>query len=125
MRWFWSATPFLVAAGLVASAFFTLQGCTTASVQGSIASLEIGLTTAETAATVYAGLPLCGSQGATQVCASQSILAQIKTADDAAYSAIKSAEAIAAAGGNPNLTAAEAALTALQTLIPAIKGPSI
>lgn len=82
-------------------------GCTTANQQSSIAALEVGLATAETAATAYKNTPAADAM----------IVVQMKTADNTAYAAIKAAEATAATGAAVDLTAASAALSALEGLI--------
>lgn len=96
-------------AALAVASPVIVAGCTTPQQQTSIAGLEVGLATAETAATVYKNAP--GSDPA--------IVAKMKAADNVAYSTIKQAEATAATGATVDLTAASAALTALQAAIPA------
>lgn len=88
--------------------------------QSSIAALEVGLSTAETAALAYKGLPVCGSVGASAICSETDVVNQIKTADNVAYSAVKAAEASAAGGASVDLTAATAALTGLQSIVLAL-----
>jgi hypothetical protein len=56
---------------------------------------------------------------ATPVCSAPALKAQIKAAYDKAYNAVTTAQAVADAGGTPDMTAATAAIVALQNLIPA------
>lgn len=84
--------------------------------QQTIASLEVGLASAEYAAAAYVKLPVC--VGTTPVCSDPALSAKLKAADNRAYAAIKTAEGIAAAGGSVSTVAASAALVAFQGLIP-------
>lgn len=97
-----------------------LAGCATQSQQSSIAALEVGLATAESAATAYVTLPRCGG-AASPVCSDPSVVVKIKAADNAAYTTLKTAERVAASGGTVSLTASIAAVTALQNIIPIIQ----
>jgi hypothetical protein len=54
---------------------------------------------------------------AVPACATVAPKAQIKSAFDAAYTAVTAAQATADAGGSPDLTAATAALSALSALV--------
>jgi hypothetical protein len=101
--------PIVLAAALLCAA------CTSANQQSSIAALEVGLATAETAAVAYKDLPPCG--GTATVCSDPAIVAQMKAADNKAYDAIKAAEAKAATGASVDLTAATAALSLLQGIV--------
>jgi hypothetical protein len=56
---------------------------------------------------------------ATPVCSAPALKAQIKAAYDKAYNAVTAAQSVADAGGSPDMTAATAAIVALQNLIPA------
>jgi hypothetical protein len=79
-----------------------------------VAALESGLTAAEALATTYIQLPICtGTNG--PLCSDTNIVAQIKTADAQAYTLVKAAEQ--AAGTPSALSAAEAAVTALTSII--------
>ncbi|HLJ21887.1 MAG TPA: hypothetical protein VKU84_16900, partial [Stellaceae bacterium] len=57
-----------------------------------------------------------GSAGATAICSDTGVVAQIKSADNTAYAAVKKA---AASGSSTDTAAATAALTALQTILEA------
>lgn len=94
-----------------------LCACTSGQPQTTVAAIEIGLTAAESAAYQYVTLPDCGSTGATVICKSAPIVAQIKAADQQAFVAIMAAKTQSASGGNPNLTAATAALSAFQAIL--------
>jgi hypothetical protein len=69
-----------------------LAGCATQSQQSSIAALEVGLASAETAATAYATLPRCPA--AANPCSDPATVAKIKVADSAAYASLKAAEMV-------------------------------
>lgn len=97
-------------------ALLVLAACSSGQQQSSIAALEVGLATAETAATSYKNLPPCVTLGS-GVCSDIGVVAQLKAADNLAYTAIKSAEKTAASGASVDLTAATAALTAFQGLV--------
>lgn len=108
-------------AALLAIAMLTamLTACATANTKSVIAGLEVSLTSAETAATLYARLPVCG---AAAICQNPAVTAKLKAADATAYAAVKSAEAAAASGASVDTTAAVAAVAALQSAIPALGG---
>lgn len=99
-----------------------LSGCAGTTAKNDIAASQATLTGLEAAAFQYVKLPVCGTPGAT-VCKSLAIEAKIGQADNAAYIAVKAAEAAAA---NPNSggtaiqqaqTAATAALGAFQAIV--------
>lgn len=108
-------------AGAIAGVLL-LAACSLPQQQASIAALEVGLATAETAATSYVALPRCLAN-ASGLCSDADLVAKIAAADMAAYTSLKSAEAIAASGGSPDLTAATIALTALQSIIATLPKP--
>jgi hypothetical protein len=81
----------------------------------TIAMMEQSLTAAEKAATIYIGLPLC-STTPQHPCSDAGISTKIKTADQAAYDAVKAARS---SGDNAHMAAAAAALAALIDVIPA------
>lgn len=89
--------------------------CTSANQQSSIAALEVGLATAETAANAYKNLPACSAT--VTVCSDPAIVAKIKAYDNTAYTTIKTAEGTAATGATVDLTASSAALAALQGIV--------
>lgn len=106
---------------LVGAALLTLVGCAANTMSATIAAMESGLTAADDAALDYLQLPVCtGTNG--PLCGDPTIRANIKTAAGKAYALIKQAEVSNAAGTTPDLTAAETALSAYQTIIASTKG---
>lgn len=103
------AIPILCALGLLA-------GCSSANQKSSVAALESGLTAADILALQYADKPLCtGSNG--PVCADPAIKAEIKKAAGIAYTAVKTAEASAAAGNAVDVTAVAVSVAAYQQIV--------
>lgn len=102
------------------AALGALAGCTNTNEAQTIASLEIGLTSAEGLATAYVKLPRCPVQE--PVCSDQSVVQKIRDADNGAYTEIKKAEALIAQGQPADMTAAS---TALQTLLDAVHTPAV
>lgn len=101
----------------ILGAALALAACTTGQPQATFAALEVGLTAAESAAYAYGTLPLCGSPGAPAICSSPIVVSQLVGLDAQAYAAVLAARTVVAAGGNPDLTAATAALAAFQTTL--------
>ncbi len=87
-----------------------LAGCTTAATTSTSAVASVS---ASQAALAAAGRTVLACY-AVPACAAVAPKAQIKAAFDQAYTAAVSAQAVADAGGSPDLTAETAALTALQ-----------
>jgi len=103
---------------LLVSALGLLAACSTNNTKATVAALESGLTAADDVALGYLTLPVCnGTNG--PVCGNATIRAQIKLAAADAYSTVKAAEGVAAAGGTPDTAAATAAIAALQSLLTA------
>jgi hypothetical protein len=101
----------LAAAGLLAACGQT----TTQSPIATVSAAEAALAASGRAALAYMQLPPCG--GSATICSNAMVKAKIKTAYDTAYSAVTAAQTTADAGGTPDMTAATAALTTLQTLV--------
>jgi hypothetical protein len=103
---------------LVSGLALGLAACGT-SQQTNIANVsasEAALAGSGHAALAYLQLPVCtGTNG--PICSNPTIKAQIKLAYDQAYSAVTAAQTVADSGGNPDMTAATAALTALQNVL--------
>ena len=77
-----------------AAAALALASCASSAVN-DVATLEVTLTGAGNVALAYMSQPQCGTPGATVICSDPTIKAQIKLAFDAAYTAVKQAEAVA------------------------------
>jgi hypothetical protein len=92
------------------------SGCSSTSQITTVDTLKVGLATAETLADIYVKMPNCGTP-AVSPCRNPAAVLQIAKADQVAYDAIKSAAASAAAGQTVDLTAAQAALVAFQSLV--------
>lgn len=103
---------------LIASAVIplALAGCQTPA-QTTVAEVAVALTGADQAALRYAELPRC-PQSAGVLCSDGAKVAQIKTAAQTAYDAVKTAEASGAAGDR---ALAVSAVGALSVLIPVTK----
>lgn len=103
------------------SGLLALAACGTTA-KNDIAAAEATLTSLEAAAYQYAKLPVCGTPGAA-VCKTLAIEARIGQADQAAYIAVKSAEAAAAntqsaaSDVGKAVTAATAAVAAFQQIV--------
>lgn len=96
-----------------------LVGCTSTSPQSQMATilaLESGLTAADEVALAYFALPPC-SAASGAICSAPDIKAKIKVAAQTAHDTIKAAEKQAAAGASVDLTASNAAMTALQAIL--------
>jgi len=110
---------------LTAALLLSLAGCITSCATSTtpapsplvtVVAAEYSLGAAGGIANAYVHLPLCtGANG--PVCADPAIKAQVKQAYDAAYAAVTQAQATADAGGSPDMTAASAALSALQSAV--------
>ncbi len=119
------ATPSVPATGVVASmvgmfmllvAGFGLAACTVT--PSDVSTLETSLTAAENLGLAYAALPNCtGSNG--PVCSDPAVIADIKTADNAAYAALTALQ-----NGTGTEAELQAAIAALTALIPAAITPS-
>jgi hypothetical protein len=98
-----------------------LAGCASTSPAVSVAAAGTALTTAEQLALVYVTKPQCPPSGGVDgvTCSQVSTVTTIKADALAAHNAYKAAEAVLAAGGNPDLTTLTAALAALQAAFPA------
>ena len=83
-----------------------------------VAGLESTLAAADSAALVYVNLPTCGNSGSL-ACSQPAIIASIGKAAAAAFTAVKAAEANET---SDNVTAAQNAVTAYQTIISALGG---
>ena len=95
---------------IILAGTLALAGCSGVTASNDVASTAVALTGAERLASVYVALPRCP---ATAPCSDPAVVAQIKAADNAAYAAVKQAEA------NPSMSgAAAAAVSALLVLIP-------
>lgn len=86
-----------------------------------VATAEQTLTAADQVALVYVTLPQCpatsGVDGLT--CSQEATILVIKADAQKAHDAVKAAEAVAASGGSPVMTDANAAIAAFQAAVPA------
>jgi hypothetical protein len=103
-----------------------LGGCPSSSTvtpATSVASAETALTAADQLALVYVTLPQCPTTGGTDgvTCSRAATVTKVKGAAQTAYTAVKAAEATAAAGGSVDMTLATAAIAALTASVPASK----
>jgi hypothetical protein len=96
--------------------FTLLVGCSTGPTASpaEIAAMENGLTATETVAYAYTSLKACASP-VVQPCADPATKAKILAADNEAYSTLM---ALKANNGSVELTAAQAALSALVGAVP-------
>jgi hypothetical protein len=96
------------------AAVLMLAGCAQ-----TVPASEIALTAAEATALQYVTLPACApgatSQPGGALCSQATVVAQIKAADNTAFTAVKAAES-----GTGMQAAASAAVAALSSLVPAI-----
>lgn len=101
--------------------FGLLSGCSSPAVApvspAQVAAVESGVTIAETLALNYTRLPPCPN--VSKVCADPATKAKIKLDGQRAYDAVKTLQASSAEGAPAALAAAQAALAAFQTSIPA------
>jgi len=84
--------------------------------QTTVAQVAVALTAADQVALQYAQLPACGSGGAAGLCSDPATVAKIKAAAQAAYQAVKTAEA---SGTSGDLVLAVSAVGALSAALPA------
>ena len=89
-----------------------LAACAPGTTTTTVAQIEVALTAAEKAATLYVSLPQCPRQ---PLCSDAPIIAQVKAADTAAFNATMAARS---GGDDAKVAAAQAAITTLVTLIP-------
>lgn len=104
--------PLIACLGLLAGCAVTPKNVAT------VSAAEAGLAASGKIALAYMQLPACG--GAATLCSDPAIKAQIKSKYDTAYAAVTSAQAVADAGGTPDMTLATAALAALQGQVNAL-----
>lgn len=108
---------------LVILAALAAAGC--AAKNSSVATVsasEAALGASGRVAIAYMQLPACG--GSATLCAQPTIKASIRSAYDRAYTAVTAAQAIADAGGTPDMAAASAALLALQDIVTGLPKPT-
>lgn len=98
-------------------AVLALAAC--GSTRTNIASLEVALTAADTAALAYVDLPVCGTVPAGQPCSTPDIIAKIGIAEGTAFTAVKAAEV---AQDSTSVQKAQESIAALQTIITTIAG---
>lgn len=104
-------------------AVLALTACANTSPKNDVAAMAAALSTADTAALAYVNLPLCASPGATAVCSDKDVIAKIGPAAQAAYIAVKNAEAavnnpaLGQSAVNDAMIAASQALQTLQQLV--------
>ena len=94
-----------------------LAGCSSTTPQSSVAAVS-----ASEAALAAAGRTILVCYAVPR-CATAAPKVQIRTAYDQAYTAATTAQAIADAGGTPDLTATTAAMSALQALVAQLQLP--
>lgn len=93
-----------------------VAGCASKSAVTGSYMAATGLTAAELSAAEYVRLPPCSVVHQPPACSDDKIVGQIDQARQAAYAAVKQAEA---SGSNADLVAANAAVAALVSLVPA------
>ena len=86
--------------------------------QTTVAQVAVALTAADQVALAYVDLPHCGAAGASAACSDPATTAKIKGAAQAAYTAVRTAEA---SGASADLSLAVSAVGALSAVIPAAK----
>ena len=94
------------------AALCLLAACSSA----KVAQTEVALTAAENAALQYVQLPRCPGPVPGALCSDQAIVAKIAAADNAAYAAVKQAEANT--GNSAAQQVAQDAVAALTALVP-------
>lgn len=108
-------------------AAFALSLCSCSFIQSVInpnpnivATLESGLAAADNLAMPYVALPKCGSKAAagSAICSDAAIVKNIGAAAQAAYTAVKAAEANETAS---TVTAAQNAVSAYQTIVSSLQ----
>lgn len=104
---------------------FGLYACTVGQPQTTVAALEVALTAAESVAYQYGTLPSCAAPGAGVLCAQPALVQSLVRLDAAAFSAVKGAEAQAASGASPDLSAALAAVAAFQAVLVALPAKGV
>ena len=114
----------LIFAGASASfAALAIAGCTLFNAATSpvspndVSAVESALTAAEIAAKQYTQLPACPAT--TKICADPQTKASILAKDNTAYDAVQQLKVSSAAGAPALLVAAQIAISALQSTIPA------
>lgn len=90
-----------------------LAACT-ATPASDVAALEASLAAADTGALAYVQLPKCGQPSSPPVCSSPVIIKKIGVASQAAYTAVKAAEATK---DQTSVMQAQVAVTALQNIV--------
>ncbi len=101
----------------VSSIALLLAACAQAP-QTTVAQVAVALTAADQVALAYVDLPHCGTAGASAACSDPATTAKIKGAAQAAYTAVRTAEA---SGASADLSLAVSAVGALSAVIPAAK----
>ena len=105
--------PILAGAALAA---VLVAGCAKQSPVATVSATEAALAASGKVAVAYMQQPPCtGSNG--PLCSDAELKAKIKLAFNAAYDSAAEAQAVADAGGTPNMTALNAAMAALQNLL--------
>lgn len=98
----------LIATVCVALTAYVLAGCAKPAPVAAVSAAEASLTAAGKTILICYSVPRCNSAAPKTA---------IRAAYDTAYDAVTNAQAIADAGGTPDLVASTAALSALQALV--------
>lgn len=117
----WTSGVTAFAMGVAVEFAFILAGCsgsssTTPSPVAAVSAAETALAAAGQAVMACYGVAACEAKAV-------SLSPQIKAAYDAAYTAVTAAQTAADAGGSPDMTAATAAMSALQGLVAQLPQP--
>ena len=106
----------------VAILAMALAGCAAKNTSvATVSASEAALAASGKVALAYMQLPPCG--GPATLCAQPTVKRDIKAAFDRASDAVTAAQAVADAGGTPDMTAASAALVALQDIVTGLPKP--
>lgn len=109
------ALPLVLLVALASCGVSTSTTPVTTATSNTVAGAEVALTAGENIAYQYASLPRCGT-GVPVLCSDQTTVDKIKSLDNTAYNAVKTAEA-----NSSQLTAAEAAVQALLNVTSVLK----
>lgn len=99
---------------IAGAALFLLAACSGQTTAQTVAQVEVALTAAEKAATIYVQLPLC-STTKSKVCSDAAVANKIKAADNVAFDAVQAARQ---SNDSAKTAAAAAAVKALTDIIP-------
>lgn len=110
---------FLLMAGLLLAACAT-GASTQTTEENSIASAMTTLITLQKAAMDYIALPQCGTSGATSICSTPEMVANLKKASANATTVLMNAQTAAEANQPVDMVAVDAAITALSGYVSSV-----